>query len=324
MIMLRISDLAKVYAEKYTPKDFVREPSGLYAPMAHIMSIPGKRIRPLLLLLSCDAFGGNIDEALPAAHAMELFHNFTLVHDDIMDAATLRRGIATVHQKYGVNAGILSGDALFVFSYKNLCSIKPAHLPVVLDVFNRTAIEIMEGQQMDMDFEKRLDVTIDEYLKMIEYKTSVLLACSLQIGAVLGGASAGDQAKIYDFGIKLGLSFQIKDDWLDTFGESDKVGKKVGGDIIQNKKTFLLISLLNEATEADRNTLLTLLDEKDESKKVNEIKSLYDKYHISEKTSEKSDALYKEAILSLKSLSLPEERKTDLFSMAEMVHSRQF
>ena len=324
MVMLRINDLVRKYADRYTPGDFDREPSGLYAPMAHIMSIPGKRIRPLLLLLSCDAFGGQIDEALPAAYAMELFHNFTLVHDDIMDAATLRRGIDTVHQKYGVNAGILSGDALFVFSYKNLCSTKPAHLHAVLDVFNRTAVEIMEGQQMDMDFEKRLDVTIGEYLKMIEYKTSVLLACSLQIGAILGGANDEDQKKIYEFGIKLGLSFQIKDDWLDTFGESDKVGKKVGGDIIQNKKTYLLITLLNEATEADRKALLSLLDEKDESKKVSEVKSLYAKYQISNKTSEKSDLLYKEAILSLRSLSIPEEQKADLFSMAEMVHSRQF
>ena len=322
--MLRISQLANSYSEKFSPKDFDREPSGLYAPMAHIMSIPGKRIRPLLLLLSCDAYGGNIDDALSAAHAMELFHNFTLVHDDIMDAATLRRGIATVHQKYGVNAGILSGDALFVFAYRHLCSVQSVYLPSALDVFNRTATEIMEGQQMDMDFERRLDVTIAEYLKMIGYKTSVLLACSLQIGAILGGADIVDQKKIYDFGFKLGLSFQIKDDWLDTFGESDKVGKKVGGDIIQNKKTYLLITLLNEVNDIDRKTLLALLDEKDEAKKVNEVKSLYSKYNISQKTNEKSDALYQEAISSLKSLSLSDEQKANLLTMAEMVHNRQF
>jgi geranylgeranyl diphosphate synthase type II len=313
-----------MYAARFSLQDFDLEPVGLYAPMRHIMSIPGKRIRPLLLLLGCDAYGGDIGEALSAAHAMELFHNFTLVHDDIMDAATLRRGIPTVHQQFGLNAGVLSGDALFVFAYRHLCSVAPTHLAAVLDVFNRTAMEIMEGQQMDVDFEQRLDVGIDEYLHMIGYKTSVLLACSLQIGAIIGGAGAADLKLMYEFGMKLGLSFQIKDDWLDTFGESDKVGKKPGGDIIQNKKTYLLITLLNEADKTDRKQLLTLLEEKDEAKKVNGVKALYDKYHISEKTNAKSDALYQEALKSLAAVSLPAERKADLLSMAEMVHTRQF
>ena len=201
-----------------------------------------------------------------------------------MDAATLRRGIPTVHHQYGLNAGILSGDALFIYSYKYLCAVQPQYLHAIIDVFNNTAIEIMEGQQMDMDFEQRLDVTVAEYLKMIGYKTSVLLACSLQIGAIIGGALTADQEKVYDFGLKLGLSFQIKDDWLDTFGESAKVGKKVGGDIIQNKKTFLLITLLSDASGTDKEKLMILLDEKDEEKKVTGIKALYDKYDIGTKT----------------------------------------
>jgi geranylgeranyl diphosphate synthase type II len=322
--MLSISQLAAFYSEKFSTQAFGQEPHNLYEPMSYMMSIPGKRIRPLLLLLSCDSFRGDIDEAVFAAHGMELFHNFTLVHDDIMDAAPLRRGIVTVHKQYGLNTGILSGDALFICALRYLCGIKTVHLPPVLDIFNRTAIEIMEGQQMDMDFEQRLDVTISEYLKMIGYKTSVLLACSLQIGAILGGASAEDQGRIYDFGMKLGLSFQIKDDWLDTFGESAKVGKKAGGDIIQNKKTYLLITLLNEVNDVDRKELLALFDEKDEQKKVDEVKALLNKYNISDKTTGKVDELYQQALASLESVSIPAERKVNLFAMAEMVHRREF
>jgi len=322
--MLSIAELTALYTERYSRQAFDRQPRGLYGPMEHILSIPGKRIRPLLLLLSCDAFGGSIEEALAAAYAMELFHNFTLVHDDIMDAATLRRGIPTVHQRYGINTGILAGDALFIYSYKYLCGITAGRLPAVLDIFNRSAVEIMEGQQMDMDFEQRLDVTIAEYLKMIAYKTSVLLACSLQIGAILGTAPEADQAKIYDFGLRLGLSFQIKDDWLDTFGELKKVGKKAGGDIIQNKKTFLLITLLNEANSKDLELLTELFTEKDEEKKVAGVKALYDKYQIAVKTTDKVDALYKEALGLLGSVAISPDRKANLFKMAELIHSREF
>ena len=322
--MLSINELSALYAERYTDQSFDREPRGLYEPMDHIMSIPGKHIRPLLLLLSCEAFGGSIDQGIGTAHAMELFHNFTLVHDDIMDAATLRRGIPTVHQRFGLNSGILAGDALFIYAYKYLCSVSPDKLPSVLEVFNKAAIEVMEGQQMDMDFELRMDVTIPEYLQMVGFKTSVLLACSLQVGAVIGGASASDQAAIYDFGMKLGMSFQIKDDWLDTFGESSKVGKKAGGDIIQNKKTFLLITLLNDIHADDRNALMALMSETGEEKKVTAVKALYAKYQINEKTTDKVASLYKEALASLDSLSIPAERKKNLLAMAEMVYRREF
>jgi geranylgeranyl diphosphate synthase type II len=322
--MLGISELSSLYSAKYSGQIFDREPRGLYGPMEHMLSIPGKRIRPMLLLLGCQAFGGDLAEAVNAAHAVELFHNFTLVHDDIMDAATLRRGVPTVHQRFGLNTGILTGDVLFIYAYEHLSAIRPDHLPSVFAAFNKAAIEIMEGQQMDMDFEQRLDVTIDEYLKMIEYKTSVLLACSLQLGAIIGGAAASDQAAIYDFGLRLGLSFQIKDDWLDTFGESTKVGKKPGGDIIQNKKTYLLITLLNEISNNDRATIISLMAEKDEEKKVAGVKSLYDKYQISEKTNAKVDALYNEALASLGSVSISPDQKENLFTMAELVHKREF
>lgn len=322
--MLSIKDLSVRYNNSFSVADFRLQPTGLYKPMEHIMAIPGKRIRPLLLLIACDAFGGDVQQALGAAHAMELFHNFSLVHDDIMDDATLRRGVDTVHEKFGLNAGILSGDALFAYAYKYLAQSPEAMLPSLFHVFTKAAIEILEGQQMDMDFEQRLDVTVDEYLKMIGYKTSVLLACSLQTGAIIGGASAEDQARLYDFGLKLGLSFQIKDDWLDTFGDNEKVGKKVGGDIIQNKKTLLLITLLLEAVADDRSALLRLFTEGDEAKKVAGVKALYAKYQISEKTLAKADELYKEALQSLADISIADDQKANLYTMAKMIRDRDF
>ncbi|HLP19266.1 MAG TPA: polyprenyl synthetase family protein [Chitinophagales bacterium] len=226
--------LAELYENFYQKNSFNYDPNGLYEPVRHIMNIPGKRIRPMLLLMACDMFGGNLQEALNAAFAMEVFHNFTLVHDDVMDNADIRRGVPTVHIKYGLNEAILAGDVMLSYGYKYLLNIQEPNTAGAMRLFTKTSIEIFEGQQLDLDFEKRLDVTVDEYLKMIEFKTSVLLAASLQIGALVAGASKEDQEKLYEFGLNLGLSFQIKDDWLDTFGEGEKVGKKIGGDIIQN------------------------------------------------------------------------------------------
>ncbi|MCW3125727.1 MAG: polyprenyl synthetase [Bacteroidetes bacterium] len=322
--MLTIKEIVGYYTAKFSVTDFHLEPSGLYEPMEHIMSIPGKRIRPLLLLLACDAFSGDVQASLSAAHAMELFHNFTLVHDDIMDDATLRRGIPTVHEKFGLNASVLSGDALFAYAYKYLCEAPVHYQPHIFQVFTKAAIEILEGQQMDMDFESRLDVTVDEYLKMIGYKTSVLLACALQTGSILGGASIADQMNLYNFGLKLGLSFQIKDDWLDTFGDNAKVGKKIGGDIIQNKKTYLLITLLLEAGDTDKAALLKLFTEKNEDKKVEGVKALYAQYNISEKTLDRAEALYNEALTSLADISIPDADKANLRTMAKIIHDRDF
>jgi geranylgeranyl diphosphate synthase type II len=322
--MLSIKQLAGLYAARFSEINFEQEPQSLYGPMKHSISSPGKHIRPILLLLSSEAFGGQMEDAVNAAHAIELFHTFTLVHDDIMDAATLRRGTPTVHKHYGLNSGVLAGDALCIYAYKYLCAVDPRYLLPVLQVFNDSTIEIMEGQQMDMDFEQRLDVSIDEYLKMIGYKTSVLLACSLRIGSIIGGASAEDQQRIYDFGMKMGLSFQIMDDWLDTFGESNKVGKKVGGDIIQNKKTYLLITLLKDVDGVDRKTLLSLFDEKDEDKKVAGIRALYDKYDISKKTMDKVNELYNESLADLGKVHIADDRKVNLLSMAESIRKRDF
>lgn len=313
--------LNDLYEKTFNESNFNNHPTALYAPVHHIMGMKGKRIRPLLVMMGNQMFGGNVTDALNPAFAMEVFHNFTLVHDDIMDAADIRRGEPTVHIKYGVNAGILAGDVMLAYAYKYLCNVPHAHIPALIELFNKTAIEIFEGQQMDMDFEQRVDVGETEYLKMIEYKTSVLLACSLQIGAMLAGASAADQQLVYEFGLNLGLSFQIKDDYLDAFGEAAKVGKKIGGDILNNKKTYLFVSALNSN---HRNELLTLIDEKNENKKIAEVKSLLEVSGAKQKTLDKAEELYKLSHSSLDKISLPDAAKEPLRKLAELINNREF
>ncbi|MFN8308573.1 MAG: polyprenyl synthetase family protein [Chitinophagales bacterium] len=322
--MHHLQKLQELYDQTFSVENFNFEPKGLYKPVMHIMAIPGKRIRPMLLLLSCEAFGGKAEQALNPAYAMEIFHNFTLVHDDIMDQADLRRGRPTVHKLFGLNAGILAGDVMMSYAYRYLCQIEEKYLHRVFEVFNKTTIEIYEGQQMDVDFETRLDVTIPEYLKMIEYKTSVLLAVALQIGAIVAGASVADQEKIYNFGLNLGLSFQIKDDWLDTFGDGEKVGKRIGGDILQNKKTYLLITALQKATKEDKARLIEALHEKEESKKLETVMDLYSRYEVNRLTLEEAEDRYRHAIESLKAVSLPEQNKAALYQIAASIHTRDF
>lgn len=317
-------ELLSFYEQKFSSSNFNESPSGLYDPVKHIMSIKGKRIRPLLLMMSADLFGGNVQQALNPAFAMELFHNFTLVHDDIMDNADIRRGIPTVHKLFGINTGILAGDVMLAYAYKYLIDIPVVFIPAVLRIFNKTAIEIFEGQQMDMDFEKRENVSEPEYLKMIEYKTSVLLACSLQLGAVLAGANEINQQKIYDFGINLGLAFQIKDDYLDAFGEGSKVGKRIGGDILQNKKTYLLITALHKAKGAQRDELYALLQNKNEKEKIAGVKNLFNALGVKADTEKRMDELYSAAIESLQSVDVKQEQKELLLKLAQAVHTRDF
>lgn len=319
--MYTAEELIDLYEKTFTESSFNKQPTALYEPVNHIMGMKGKRIRPLLVLMANQSFGGSVGDALNPAFAMEVFHNFTLVHDDIMDAADIRRGEPTVHIKYGMNAGILAGDVMLAYAYKHLCTVPHTQLPALLDIFNKTAIEIFEGQQMDMDFEQRIDVGETEYLKMIEYKTSVLLACSLQIGAMLAGATEADQKLVYEFGLNLGLSFQIKDDYLDAFGEAEKVGKRIGGDILNNKKTYLFVSALNSSY---RNDLLALLDEKDENKKIAEVKSLLEVSGAKQKTLDKAEELYKLSQQSLQKVSLTDEAKRPLAKLAELINNRQF
>ncbi|MEI6311634.1 MAG: polyprenyl synthetase family protein [Bacteroidota bacterium] len=317
-------ELYKIYQDTFSTDHFNFEPKGLYEPVKHIMSIPGKRIRPMLCLMSCEMFGGNIKDALYASFAMEVFHNFTLVHDDIMDKADIRRGHPTVHKVFGTNAGILAGDAMLSYAYKYLCMTPASTLVDVLDVFNKTSIEIYEGQQLDVDFETRLDVSEEEYIKMIEYKTSVLLACSLKVGAIIGGASKEDQERIYNFGLYLGLSFQIKDDLLDTFGEQAKVGKRIGGDILNNKKTFLLINALKKASAEDKEHLLHLMDEPNEDKKIAEVKEIFNLYHIESYTQERIEKYYQDSITYLDAISADESSKSVVRQLAEKIHGRDY
>lgn len=317
------NDLLPVFENYLDDTGFAKEPKLLYDSYQHIMSIKGKRIRPLLCLISCDAFGGDVNKALPAASAVEIFHNFTLVHDDIMDNADVRRGEPAVHTKFGVNQAIICGDAMASHSYKQLCKIKDmANFGELVCLFTKTASEIMDGQQMDMDFETRTDVQEDEYLTMIKYKTSVLLAASLQMGAQVAGASEEDQKNIYDFGLNLGLAFQIKDDWLDTYGEAAKVGKRIGGDILNNKKTHLLVTAMNTASESQLAEFHRLFDVQNEEEKIEGVMRLYDELEINQKTYSKMEELYAKSIECLNKVSI--ENKESLQSIAHAVYHRDF
>ncbi len=316
-------EISSWYDQASSQLGFPEMPNELYEPVRHIMNMKGKRIRPVLLLMGCDAYNGNLEMALSPAYGIEVFHNFTLVHDDIMDKAEKRRGLPTVHQKYGINKAILSGDVMMMYAYRFLSHVPDEKLREVLTIFNKTATEVMEGQQMDMNFETRSDVTIDEYLKMIEYKTSVLLAASLQIGAVLANASEKDQNLMYKFGLKLGLAFQIKDDYLDAYGD-ERVGKVKGGDILQNKKTYLAITARNQASEEKIAILDKLLIETDPDKKVSQTLEIFNALDIPGKTHQFMESLYREALEALHKTSLNAEKRAGLEQMAELIYNREY
>ncbi|RYE25806.1 MAG: polyprenyl synthetase family protein [Sphingobacteriales bacterium] len=249
--MHSFSLLVELFEERLKELPFPQLPSGLYDPCRYFMELGGKRVRPVLCLMSNELFDDISEDAWHGAMGIELFHNFTLIHDDIMDKAPLRRGKETVHEKYGLTTAILSGDVLNIYAYDQLAKIH-ANLSPILHLFNKTSIEVCEGQQWDMDFETRNNVGIEEYIHMITLKTSVLLACSLKMGALLGGATEGNASKLYEFGKNLGIAFQLQDDYLDAFGSAEKLGKQNGGDIIANKKTFLHLSAMNSANNLQR------------------------------------------------------------------------
>lgn len=244
---------------------FPASPGNLYEPCRYLLSLGAKRVRPALCVMGSELFGNITEDAWSAAKAIELFHNFTLIHDDIMDKAPLRRGNPTVHAKYGMTAGILSGDVMCIYAYAQLANVD-VHLQELLQLFNTTAIEVCEGQQMDMDFEQRNDVTVGEYIEMIALKTSVLLACSLKMGALIGGASEKQADKLYEFGKNVGIAFQLQDDYLDAFGDAEKHGKQNGGDIKANKKTYLLLHAMAHANELQHRALHALLERDDDAK----------------------------------------------------------
>lgn len=256
-------------------------PAALYQPIYYLLNLGGKRLRPILTLMAADIFGNNHRKAIDAALAVEIFHNFTLMHDDIMDSAPLRRGSATVHNKWNTNTAILSGDAMMILAYQALESYKDPLFRKLNSLFSKTAIEVCKGQQYDLDFETQLEVTQGDYLEMIRLKTAVLIGCSLKMGALIGGANQADSKNLYDFGVLLGIAFQIQDDYLDAYANSESFGKQLSGDIIENKKTILYHQAMENGSSKEKTTLRnwfsTEVKEKNVSKKINAVKSLFDK-----------------------------------------------
>ncbi len=304
--------------------DFPAEPELLYTPITYSLSGGGKRLRPVLLLLSASLFSDEVQHALPAAAAIEVFHNFTLLHDDIMDNAHLRRGKPSVYAKWGQNVAILSGDAMMIYAYKLLSRVQHPRLQEVLTVFNQTALEVCEGQQYDMDFEHKQKVSVVEYMRMIELKTSVLLAGAVVIGAMLGGATEADCRALYRFGIELGMAFQLQDDLLDSYGD-ERLGKAIGGDILEGKKSYLMVTAMSRADESQREVLRTThLDPTlSEAEKIARVKALYDQLDVPRLTEQQIGLRFERALAQLATLSASEDRVQRLRNYAESLMGRQ-
>lgn len=297
----------------------------LYEPLSYMIELGGKRLRPVLTLASCEAFGGKAEHAINPAMGIEVFHNFSLIHDDIMDNASIRRGKPTVHEKWGVNMGILSGDLLLIKSYELISAVHPAVLAKVFRIFNQTAILVCEGQQKDMDFEKMDAVTEDEYLNMILLKTGVLLGAALQIGALAGGASELDAKSMYEFGCEIGVAFQIKDDWLDSFGEEEKVGKRIGGDIVEGKKTMLMIKAKELANEIQAHKIYKLYSNgATEEQRISGVLEIYNELKIRDLCKAEIYKHYQVALLKLESVNMTPEYKTFFREFAEYLIDRDF
>ena len=316
----QLLDLLEAYLEKDAFSGF---PDVLYESTSHIMEMKGKRIRPLMLLTSCQAFDGDVQESLGPACAVEVYHNFSLVHDDIIDEADIRRGQKTVHIKYGMNKAILTGDAMLLHSFVLLKRGPADKLTEMLKVFSKATSEVIEGEQYDVNFESIPEVTEEEYLQMIEFKTSVLLAASFELGALIGNASTEDQKNMYDFGLNLGLAFQIKDDYLDTYGDEKTFGKKIGGDILMNKKTYLLVTALTKADPATKEAIFQTFDIADENEKIAAITKMYDELGVKDDTFLKMEEFYKKSIASLEKVSIDDQAKSQLYQLAEMVYHRK-
>lgn len=290
---------------------YARPPQGLYEPIAYELSLGGKRIRPVLMLMAYHMYKEDVDAILPQAAGLEVYHNHTLLHDDVMDKADMRRNKPTVHNVWNENTAILSGDAMLILAYRLMADGAGDKLAEVLHTFTETTMEICEGQQWDMEFETRMDVKVEEYIEMIRLKTSVLLAAALKIGACLADAPMEDREKLYGFGVKMGLAFQLQDDWLDVYGDPKVFGKNIGGDILCNKKTYMLITALEQADERQRTELVRWLDAREyvPAEKVAAVTALYDEIGVGACCMEKVEALYAEGLAILDGVALPEERK---------------
>ncbi len=315
-------ELSRQFEEKFSIRHFPVQPETLYDPAQYILKIGGKRIRPVCVLMGNQLFGEIDPDAYHAAAAIELFHNFTLIHDDIMDKAPMRRGMETVHTRYGEATALLAGDAMFVKSYEYLNKIKISQLQKVLFLFNNTASAVCEGQQLDMNFEKREMVSMEEYVHMITLKTSVLLAASLQLGALLGGAGEGNQQHLYEFGKNLGIAFQVQDDYLDAFGNPEKFGKKIGGDILANKKTFLMIHAFETAKEAQLKELHQLM-KTDPSDKVERVMQIFRDCKVDDWAKELKDKYLQTALKHLEDAAVLSVRKKPLQELADYLMMRE-
>lgn len=322
--MQSIAYYQEIVANYFATANLQKEPANLYSPVTYILSLGGKRIRPVLTLMAAEIFNADAHDALPAAIAVEIFHNFSLVHDDIMDDAPLRRGHQTVHEKWNLNTGILSGDAMLILAYQYFEQYEPATFKALAKLFSKTALEVCEGQQWDVDFEERNDVTEAEYLKMIEYKTAVLVGAAMKMGAIIANTSQENANLIYDFGLNLGIAFQLQDDYLDAFGDPETFGKQVGGDIIENKKTFLYLKALEHGNVNDKQEVLSWFASQPENpnQKIEAVKTLFINTGADTATKAAIEAYTLKAFATLDKMDISAENKEALHTFGQNLMKR--
>lgn len=322
--MQSISNYQEKISNHFELLSLNKEPRNLYEPIQYILSLGGKRLRPVLTLMAAEIFDANCTKALSAATAVEVFHNFSLIHDDIMDDAPLRRGNETVHEKWNINTGILSGDAMLILAYQFFEDYEPQIFQELAKLFSKTALEVCEGQQYDVDFETRDDVTIPEYLKMIEYKTAVLVGAAMKMGAIVAETSEENKNLIYDFGLNLGIAFQLQDDYLDAFGNPETFGKQVGGDIIENKKTYLYLKAIEFAQPEEKEQLLHLfsIQPNDNTDKINSVKDIFNQTGASEATKKAIQDFTFSAFETLEKMNISNDKKMILKAFGEKLMSR--
>ena len=322
--MLNAENLKKDVEQWLQELNYKRQPQELYTPIEYSLSLGGKRIRPVLCLAACTLFSDDYERAKTAALAIEIFHNFTLLHDDVMDHADIRRNKPTVCAKWNSNVAMLSGDAMLIDAYQTISQVDSPAFSLILNTFTQTAKEVCEGQQYDMDFENTIDVTIEQYMEMIRLKTAVLIAASIKIGALIGGATDAETEILYNFGINMGLAFQLQDDLLDTYGNEATFGKAIGGDIMENKKTFLLISALGNASAQQKRELLKWLDavSPNREQKIAAVRSIYDQIGVKSLTEQKIAELHKKAMDSLREMDISIEGKRFFADFANSIFKR--
>lgn len=322
--MYTFDELQALVQEKMNKENFIDEPQKLFEPIDYILEDGGKRLRPVLMLMAINLYKDNIEEFMKPALGIEIFHNYTLLHDDVMDDAELRRGRETVHKKWNSNVAILSGDAAAITAYLYLVSSDDKYLRSSIDTFNKVAMDVCKGQQYDMEFETRMDVTVDEYIRMIELKTGALIAGSLKLGSIFGEANLEEQEMLYKFGMYLGVAFQLQDDNLDVYGDVETFGKKIGGDILCNKKTFLLITAMNLANESQKSRLEALLDSNtiSDEKKIEEVTALYNEIGVRDIANKEITSYIEMSANLLNNLSVSDERKDVLLNMVNILRDR--